>query len=170
MSLPPPPPPPPPAPPADPAPFAAPYAPPRHPQFGASLEAATAPRRALGVVAMCLGLAAALLPWIVVTVAAFQIGLGAGKGIAELPVQTQPDLSLLSGVRDWVLLAEVAFWAGTVLGVWALVQGIVAIVQQRGRTAGILAIVAAALGAVLYAVAAAGGITAGMSAGGTIGG
>ncbi len=170
MSLPPPVPPPPPAPPAGSTGFAAPYAVPRHPQFGAALEAPAAPRRTLGLVAMCLGLAAALVPWIVAAVAAFQIGLGAGKGIAELPAQTQPDLSALSGVRDWVLLAEVAFWAGTALGVWALVQGIVAIVQRRGRAPGIVAIVAAALGAVLFAVATVVGIAAGASAGGTIGG
>ena len=42
-------------------------------------------------------------------------------------------LALLSPVRDLVLWAEIGFWAGTVLGIWALIQGIVAIATRRGQ-------------------------------------
>ena len=39
-----------------------------------------------------------------------------------------------------VLIAEIAVWAGSALGIWALVQGVIAVVRRRGRGAGIAAI------------------------------
>ena len=71
------------------------------------------------------------------------------------------DLSFLSPVREWVLLGEIAFWGGTVLGIWAIVQGIVAVAKRRGLGTGIAAIVVAVVaififGTVVYAAGIAG--------------
>jgi hypothetical protein len=41
---------------------------------------------------------------------------------------------------------------GTAFGIWALVQGIVAVAQRRGRAYGVIAIVLAALGPIVTAV------------------
>ncbi len=61
-------------------------------------------------------------------------------------------LRALSPARDWVLVGEIAFWSGTVLGLWALAQGVVAIVADRGRGLGIAAVVTAALSPVVFGV------------------
>lgn len=73
------------------------------------------------------------------------------------------DWRILSPVRDLVLLAEVCFWAGTVLGVTAFVLGIVATARDRGRAAGIAAIVVSALGPFLFAALVFLALTAGAS-------
>lgn len=74
-------------------------------------------------------------------------------------------LALLTPVRGLVLWAEIGFWAGTVVGIWALAQGIVAIATRRGRGPAIAAVVVAALGPVLFGlfvgIAAVSGIGAG---------
>jgi len=103
-------------------------------------------------------------------IAAFNIGLGAGKGLANLPAGGSWDWSILTPVRDWVLLGEVSFWIGTLVGVWALVQGIVATVTGRGRATGITAIVVAALGPIVFGGVVQGFLTAGAAAGTGIGG
>jgi hypothetical protein len=69
-----------------------------------------------------------------------------------------------------VLLGECAFWVGTVLGIWALVQGIVAIVRDRGRGLGIGAVVCALLGPVAFAIAANVFLSMGFASGSGIGG
>ncbi|MGB4777252.1 hypothetical protein, partial [Microbacterium sp.] len=78
-------------------------------------------------------------------------------------------LALLSPVRGLVLWAEIGFWAGTVLGLWALVQGIVAIATARGggkgRGQGIAAVIVAALGPVVFAAVVAVTVSAGVAAG-----
>jgi hypothetical protein len=101
-----------------------------------------------GAVAFVLSLVAAVIAPIVGSVAGFQVGLGA---LSDLSFDGATfDWSLLTPVRDSVLLAEIAFWIGTVCGLWALVQGIFATVTRRGRGLGIAAIVLAALGAVIF--------------------
>ena len=117
------------------------------------------------MVALIAGLGAAILAPIGAAVAAFNIGLGTGREIALQPMAIDFDWSVLSPVRDWVLLAEISFWVGTVLGIWAIVQGIVAIVTRRGRGAGIAAVVVGALGVLVFAVALQGFLTAGLAAG-----
>ena len=67
------------------------------------------------------------------SIAAYNIGLGTGREIALRPMDIDFDWSMLTPVREWVLVGELAFWGGTVLGIWALVQGIIAIVKNRGR-------------------------------------
>ncbi|TQJ31652.1 hypothetical protein [Microbacterium sp. SLBN-146] len=135
--------------------FPAPYATPGVPSPAASPFAAPAPPRSsmLGVVALLASVAATVLSPIIATVAAVGIGAGLGRQNLSLDEWTGGDLSVLSPVRDWVLLGEVAFWAGTLLGVWALVQGIVAITRRAGRVQGIIAVVLAAIGPVVFAIA-----------------
>jgi len=124
----------------------------------------------LGVVALVLALVATVGAGLFGAIAGFNIGPGAGKGLANLPTDGSWDWSILTPVRDWVLMGEVSFWAGTVLGVWALVQGIVATVTGRGRAAGIAAIVVAALGPIVFGGLVQGFLTAGLAAGTGIGG
>lgn len=151
-------------------PYAAPYVAPVHPQYAAVLTPA-APRRsaALGIVALIAAGLAALTP-VVAAIAAFQIGLGAGKGVASRPVTATWDWSILTPVRDWVLLGEASFWVGTALGVWAIVQGIIAIVRRSGRIAGIVAVVIAMLAPIVFGLATWISLAGGLEAGGSIGG
>jgi hypothetical protein len=143
--------------------FAAPYTAPAPGSFpGAPVER---PSGALGLVALLLALAALLVPSIVAGIAGFQVGVGVGQQAPTAYLDTDFDLSLLSPVRDTVLVGEIAFWGGTVLGVWALVQGIVATVRGRNRGAGIGAIVVALVAAVAFAVVATFAFTAGVGFG-----
>ena len=85
----------------------------------------------LGVVALVAALAAAIAAPLAGAIAAFNIGLGAGREIALRPMDIDFDWSVLTPVREWVLLAECSFYVGTTLGVLGIVQGIIAIVQNR---------------------------------------
>jgi hypothetical protein len=149
------------------------YAPPAGyalPDFRAAPAPSGGGRSGLGLVALILALVAAVGASIAVAVAAFNIGLGAGTGMALRPMGADFDWSVLAPVRGWVLLGEISFWLGTALGIWALVQGIIAVVQRRGRAAGIAAIVIAALGPIVFGVVLQGFLTAGLAAGSSIGG
>lgn len=111
--------------------------------------------RGLGVIAFLLALVAAVVAPLVGAIAAFNVGAGIDpNGLSSIE---QPDASfdwsVLTPVREWVLLGEVSFWAGTVLGVWALVQAIVAIARKRGRGWAVAAVVLAVMGAVIFSVA-----------------
>jgi hypothetical protein len=150
--------------------YTGPYATAPHAQAGTVGAAPAARSSQLGIVALIAALGAAVLAPLAVAIAAFNIGLGAGREIALGPVDVDFDWSVLTPVRDWVLLGEIAFWVGTVLGVWAIVQGIVAIVTGRGRRAGIAAVVIGALGAVIFGVTLQGFLAAGFGAGSGIGG
>ena len=125
---------------------------------------------ALGVVALVLALLAAVGASVLAAFASFQIGLGTGREIAMRALDADFDWSILTPVRDWVLLGEISFWAGTVLGIAALVLGIIAIVTRRGRGAGIAAVVIAVLGPVAFGVVVQGFLTAGFTAGSSVGG
>jgi hypothetical protein len=122
------------------------------PGYGAVAPSASTSSR-LGVVALLLSLVGTLGASVVAALAAFRIGLGVGREIALNPVDISVDWSVLTPVRDWVLLAEAAFWIGTVLGIWAIVQGIVAIVQRRGRGAGAAAGIIAVIGPIVFTIA-----------------
>ncbi len=119
----------------------------------------------LGVIAFALSLVAAVGTSIVAGVAAYRVGLGAGRRLFDDAMVGSFDWSFLTPVRGDVLWAEIAFWTGTILGVWALVQGIIAIAKRRGRGFGIAAVVIACLGPVVFGVVVqillAAGITAG---------
>lgn len=124
----------------------------------------------MGLIALFAALVAAIVAPIVAAVAGFNIGVGTGREIALLPSSTEFDWSVLSPVRDWVLLGEIAFWSGTLLGLGALIQGIAAIVVKAGRVQGIVAVVLAAIGPILFGVALQVALVAGFAAGASIGG
>ncbi len=124
----------------------------------------------LGIVAFVLAVLAAVGATIVGSIAGYNIGLGTGRSIALEPMDIDFDWSILTPVRDWVLLGEIAFWVGTVLGTWALVQGIVAIVKDRGRGWAIAAVILAVLGPIAFAVAVQALLTAGFASGASVGG
>ena len=141
---------------------AAPYRHPVSPAYGAAVtERPPTASGALGVVALVLAIVAFLVPALVAGIAGYPIGAGVGEQLNMASAEGWDDLSVLSPVRGWILAAEIAFWAGTVLGIWAIAQGIVAIVRAHGRGQGIAALVVAVVapmvfGVVLYAAALAG--------------
>jgi len=111
------------------------------------------PDGTLGVVALIDGVIALVGASIAVSIAAYQIGHGAGRQLAARALTADFDWSILAPVRDWVLLGEISFWVGTVFGLWALAQGIVAIVTGRGRGAGIAAVALAVAGPIAFFIA-----------------
>ena len=125
---------------------------------------------ALGVVAFVLSVLAAVGATVLGSIAAFNIGLGTGREIAVAPMDIDFDWSILTPVREWVLLGELAFWAGTIVGIWALVQGIVAIVKNRGRGWGIAAVVIAGIGPIVFATGVQAFLAAGFASGASVGG
>lgn len=102
-------------------------------------------------------------------IASFAVGTGTDAADFEA-TPTWNGLGFLSPVREWVLLGEVSFWIGTGLGIWAIIQGVVAIATGRGRTAAIVAVVVAVLGPVIFFAAAAIGLALGLDAGPALGG
>ena len=66
----------------------------------------------LGIVAFVLAVLAAVGATIVGSIAGYNIGLGTGRSIALEPMDIDFDWSILTPVRDWVLLGEIAFWVG----------------------------------------------------------
>lgn len=132
------------------------YYPGSYPQgYAAGPSPTTAPAKqpgGLGLTALLLALAAAVIAPIMGAVAAFQVGNGSWSWsrMETMPSSAWADLSFLSPVREWVLLGEIAFWAGTALGIWAIVQGIVAIVKRRGRGTGIAAVAVAVVALFIF--------------------
>ncbi|BAJ75943.1 Tfp pilus assembly protein PilP [Microbacterium testaceum StLB037] len=131
------------------SPFAAPYV---APATGTLLAPppSSKKRRPLGAFALVAGILSMVVAPAVAGFAAFRVARGAGAQIVAQGGQNI-DLRVLSPVRDLVLVVEVAFWTGTVLGIAALVVGIIATARDSGRPMGIVAIVLAALGPVIFA-------------------
>jgi len=163
-----------PGPAAYPASYAAPYTAPVSPEYAgvvAPRGSGSVSGTALGVVAFVLALAAAVGATLLSAVAGFAAAEGAMRhALGFTPeglenVAPRDLLALLTPVRDWVLWAEIGFWAGTALGIWALVQGIVAIAQRRGRPYGIAAVVIAGIGPIVYSTVVYLVILAGIAAG-----
>jgi hypothetical protein len=103
----------------------------------------------LGILALILAVIAAVVTPIVVGVAGFEIGRRLPQGIST----TSDDvLSVLSPARDQVLWAELSFWTGTILGIAAIVIGIIAIRKKQGRGAGIAALVVAVIAPMIFFV------------------
>lgn len=123
--------------------YTAPYAPTTPPAGGPGL----------GRMALLLALLATVVLTIVGAVLAWQIGHGIGSSTDLTNLENRVsgnDLSILTPVRELVLWVEITSWTATALGIWALVQGIVAIAKRRGRGPGIAAVVIAALGPFVY--------------------
>lgn len=92
------------------------------------------------------GLAAIVIP-IIVGITGVEIGRLIPSGIDT----SDPDfLSVLSPARTQVLWAEISFWAGTVLGIAAIVVGIIAIRKKQRRALGITGLILAVLGAGIF--------------------
>jgi hypothetical protein len=113
---------------------------------------AAPPRRSslIGILGMVLALVAAIVAPIVGGMAAFD----AGFLIPELDSYVgDPDsLAFLSPAREQVLWLEISFWLGTLTGIAAIVLGIIAIAQRRGRGQGIAALIIAVVGSIIYTV------------------
>ncbi|GAA5150401.1 hypothetical protein GCM10025768_15220 [Microbacterium pseudoresistens] len=122
--------------------------------YAAPLPASAEPRGStLGVIALVLAVIAGVGCTVLGGWASFEIGRGIVNA-NDLSAFDESSLRFLSPVRDIVLWAEIAFWAGTIAGITGLVLGIIAAVKKRGRGAGIAAIVIAALGPILFVVLA----------------
>lgn len=119
-------------------------------------------RRPLGTAALLLSIVATVLASAVGGFAAFRTARGAAPGLGTLSAGPF-DWRVLSPVRDVVLLGEIAFWAGSVIGVAALVLGIVAAAVGSGRGAGIAAIVVSVLGPFVFGGLIAVGLFAGLA-------
>jgi hypothetical protein len=101
----------------------------------------------LGILALILGGIAAIVIPIIAGIAGFEIGVRIPSGIDT----NDPDLlSTLSPARTQVLWAEISFWAGTALGIAAIVIGIIAIRKKQRRALGIVGLVLAVLGAGIF--------------------
>ncbi|WP_255304885.1 hypothetical protein [Microbacterium sp. 3J1] len=101
----------------------------------------------LGILALVLAVVAAVVTPIVAGITGFEIGRRIPAGFDA----TSPDLlTVLSPARDQVLWAEISFWVGTLLGIAAIVLGIIAIRKKQGRGAGIAALVVAVLGPIVF--------------------
>lgn len=121
-------------------------------------------RRPLGAWALVLAVVAAVPAPAVAGFAGFRVARGAGPGL-ETMSSGAFDWRVLSPVREWVLLGEVSFWTGSVLGILALVLGIMGIARKRGRGAGIAAVIVAAIGPIVFAALVAVALAAGLAAG-----
>ncbi|KJL23863.1 hypothetical protein RN51_01399 [Microbacterium oxydans] len=117
--------------------------------------------RLFGTLALVLSLVAAVVPTIVVSISAFEIGRYLPNGASV----TADDLRVLTPVRDQVLWAELSFWLGTLVGIAAIVLGIIAIAKKRGRGAGIAALVVAVLASAIFFIALVVALTSGATAG-----
>nr|WP_236571237.1 hypothetical protein [Microbacterium hydrocarbonoxydans] len=116
----------------------------------------------LGIVALVLAVAATVVIPIIGGIVGFEIGTRLPSGLDT----SEPEfLTILSPARDQVLWAEIAFWTGTVLGIAAIVLGIVAIRKRRGRGAGIAAIVVAAVGPIIFWIGLVIALSAGTASG-----
>ncbi|MFJ2370545.1 hypothetical protein [Microbacterium sp. NPDC087665] len=107
-------------------------------------DTTSAPSKMLGTISLIVALVATVVTPIVAAIAAYQIG----RRVPEFAVNSNDldSLAILSPVRDQVLMAEISFWAGTVLGIAAIVIAIMAIVRRRGRGQGIAGLIIAAVG------------------------
>lgn len=104
----------------------------------------------LGMLALISAVLAAVVAPIIAAVAGFEIGRLLPQGITTT---SSLDLGILSPARDQVLWAELSFWGGTLLGIAAIVIGIIAIRKKQGRGPGIAALVVAALGPMIFFLA-----------------
>lgn len=125
----------------------------------------TAPRKSalLGVLALLLSLVGSVVTTIVVGIASYEIGRRIPE--AAMRVDDFDSLAWLSPARGQVLWAELSFWTGTILGIAAIVIGILAIVRKQGRGQGIAALIISVLGPVIFFLVALVALSLGGAAG-----
>lgn len=120
----------------------------------------------LGVIALILSVVAAIATPIVAGIAGYEIGRRIPEAITRVNASGGSDsLAFLSPARDQVLWAELSFWTGTILGIAAIVIGILAIVRKQGRGQGIAALIVSVLGPILFFVILVIALAAGGAAG-----
>ncbi|WEK60339.1 MAG: hypothetical protein P0Y60_13600 [Candidatus Microbacterium colombiense] len=124
-----------------------------------------APRRSglLGILALIFSLVAAVVTPLVVGVATYEIGRRIPGAVTQ--VEDFDSLAFLSPARDQVLWAEISFWTGTVLGIAAIVIGIMAIARRQGRAQGIAALIVSVIAPVIFFVVVLVALTVGGAAG-----
>ncbi len=130
-------------------------------------DAQPRPSKLLGVLALVLSLVAAVITPIVAAVAGYEIGRRVPEAIMRLRGASDfSSLAFLSPARDQVLWAELSFWTGTILGIAAIILGIMAIARKRGRGQGIAALIVAVIGPMIFFVVLGIALGAGAAAGG----
>lgn len=117
----------------------------------------------LGLTALLLSVLAVVVAPSLAAVAGFRIGARLPE-VSRYLSASGTDLAFLSPVRDDVLLAELSFWGGTLVGIAAIVLGVVAIVRRRGRGQGVAAVVLGAVGPLAFFLVLAVAVTAGAGA------
>lgn len=117
----------------------------------------------LGVLALVFSLVAAIVTPIVAGFAAYEIGRRIPEAFEY--VSDVDTLAFLSPARDQVLWAELAFWAGTLLGIAAIVVGIIAIRRRQGRGQGIAALIVAVIAPMIFLVVLVTALSTGTAAG-----
>ncbi|WP_105565505.1 hypothetical protein [Microbacterium halophytorum] len=123
--------------------YAAPYSAPVDPRFASIADPQRKRRTAAAArIALVLAIGALAIAAVPLWFAGRASGAAVGaSGVLDAGVWSW---AVLAPARSAVIAAEVGFWLGTVLGLWALVQGIVAARRPVGRTAAVWAIVVAA--------------------------
>lgn len=120
----------------------------------------------LGALALAFSLIVLIVSPIIGAIGALLVGSTIGGEVASGRIIDVDSLLLaLSPVRNTVLVLEIAFWASTILGIWAVVQGIIAIRRRRGRGMGVAAVIIAPLAAVAFALVVTLSIITGMATG-----
>ena len=117
----------------------------------------------LGILALVLSLVAAVVTPIIAGFAAYEIGRRIPEAVEY--VRDIDSLAFLSPARDQVLWAELAFWAGTLLGIAAIVVGIIAIRRRQGRGQGIAALIVAVIAPMIFFVVLVMALSTGTAAG-----
>lgn len=123
----------------------------RMPVGGYAAPSPVRPSRATGALALVAALIATLVAPGLAGV--FSLLIGLAVPVEELlSVDGDLVIAALSPVRVETLWAEIIFWLGTALGLFAIVGGIIAVARRRGRGLGIAAIVIAAIGPGIFFV------------------
>jgi hypothetical protein len=108
---------------------------------------------ALGLVAVLGAAVIVLATTITVAIAGYPVGQAAGFAFAAAPVGEGVDPTWLTPLQGWIAVVEVAFWVGTLGGLWALIQGLIAVAGDRGRGMGLAAVAVAIAGPVVFTAA-----------------
>jgi hypothetical protein len=112
-------------------------------------------KKTVGVIAFVVGLAAVVVGIIGGVLLGHEFGASDSFREAMRQGSTSSDPSQYPDLmRSSSFLAGIAlFYVGTALGLWAVIQGVVAIATRRGRAWGVVAIVLAVVGLIAYVAA-----------------
>ncbi len=117
----------------------------------------------LGILSLVFALVAAIATPLVAGFTAYEIGRRIPSALTY--VSDIDSLGFLSPARDQVLWTEVSFWVGTLLGIAAIVVGIIAIRRRQGRGQGIAALIVAVLAPAIFFIVLVTALSTGAAAG-----